>query len=647
MPRILRIDFETRSLADLKTVGAWCYAEHPSTDVLCMAVSVDGEDPFILTDFSAPLEIGPDDEIHAFNVFFEYVIWLFVLHGKYGWPMPTPSQFHDTQAQACAMSLPANLEQLAIALEITEKDASGKALINWFSKPVSAGSHKGEFRLPADHPEKFEAFCQYCKQDVRVEMAASRMMRKLSPSEREFWLSTFETNIRGVGVDLGLVQTLQSFAARAREDLDAEIQMRTNGELNAQAVSNNHRKLAAYLGMESVDAEHVEDELLDPSIGEESAFLLRARQSLGQSTGKLQAFVDQTASDGRTHGYLRYHGAHTGRDTSLGVNLLNLPRGAKVDVPKLVAFAKAGDYEGFRDTADGDAMTGIVSCFRACLVPAKGMKFVQCDYSTIEPRVGGWVAGDDRMVGIIEAHDRGVGPEIYMVQAAAIRGLPIEKVGRELRQEGKVGVLGPLYRCGAKTLRVQAKKNYGVLLDDFQAEHVINIYRDSYPKILDAWTAIEKLGQVCCETPNTCYEWRFVKAFHDGKHLWMRLPSGRVVCYPYAKWEGGFTPYGAWRKGLTAMFATHTGFRRYPCHGGDGFNTVVQGTAGCLLRHSVLALRNSGLNVVLRVYDELVCEVPEDTDYETFRSIFLSKPDWAADIPVAGEGWEGCFYRKD
>jgi DNA polymerase len=95
------------------------------------------------------------------------------------------------------------------------------------------------------------------------------------------------------------------------------------------------------------------------------------------------------------------------------------------------------------------------------------------------------------------------------------------------------------------------------------------------------------------------------------------------------------------------MFASAKGWRREFCHGGDGFNRVVQGSAGDLLRHSVLELRKAGINVVLRVYDELVCEVPEDLPYETFKQLFLSRPAWASDIPITGEGWEGARYKKD
>jgi len=43
------IDFETRSVADLKKVGAWNYSKHPTTEILCMAYKLPGQDVDIWT----------------------------------------------------------------------------------------------------------------------------------------------------------------------------------------------------------------------------------------------------------------------------------------------------------------------------------------------------------------------------------------------------------------------------------------------------------------------------------------------------------------------------------------------------------------------------------------------------------------------
>ena len=43
----LTIDFETRSAASIKTVGAAAYAQHPTTEVICLALKPYGEEPVV------------------------------------------------------------------------------------------------------------------------------------------------------------------------------------------------------------------------------------------------------------------------------------------------------------------------------------------------------------------------------------------------------------------------------------------------------------------------------------------------------------------------------------------------------------------------------------------------------------------------
>ena len=43
----LTIDFETRSAADLKKMGAAAYAQHPTTEVICLALKWKDGEPVI------------------------------------------------------------------------------------------------------------------------------------------------------------------------------------------------------------------------------------------------------------------------------------------------------------------------------------------------------------------------------------------------------------------------------------------------------------------------------------------------------------------------------------------------------------------------------------------------------------------------
>src|ERR1700677_3327928 len=92
------LDFETRSLADLKAVGAAKYAADSSTDVLCIGYSVDGEveirsliDPNHLDtkygEFNAIWDFSADrDYIFISHGIFDQFIWQSVMVKKYGYP---------------------------------------------------------------------------------------------------------------------------------------------------------------------------------------------------------------------------------------------------------------------------------------------------------------------------------------------------------------------------------------------------------------------------------------------------------------------------------------------------------------------------------------------------------------------------------
>ena len=71
---MITIDFETYSEADLKKVGAYKYAEHPSTEILCMAYKFpeDPEQVYLWTpeggdmpdDLFRAIELGEKIEAH-------------------------------------------------------------------------------------------------------------------------------------------------------------------------------------------------------------------------------------------------------------------------------------------------------------------------------------------------------------------------------------------------------------------------------------------------------------------------------------------------------------------------------------------------------------------------------------------------------
>ena len=84
-------------------------------------------------------------------------------------------------------------------------------------------------------------------------------------------------------------------------------------------------------------------------------------------------------------------------------------------------------------------------------------------------------------------------------------------------------------------------------------------------------------------------------------------------------------------------------------YGGKIVENVVQ--AGCrqLLARCLVMAEDAGLCPVLDVHDEIVCEVPEETESQSahvLHEIMTSLPEWAEGFPAGADGGSGKRYRK-
>jgi DNA polymerase len=658
----LSLDFETRSIAELKSVGGWAYSEHPSTEILMAAVAIDGGRP---TCFNCRIPEQREqveallcvaDEIRAWNVAFEYAMIVNV------WKLKVSSDvFFDTMAKACAFSMPASLEKCGAALNLAiQKDKEGDRLIRLFSIPATAGKLKGTFREPEQHAEDYAAFMRYCEQDVASEMAIDAALPELTADERLFWNTTWKTNLRGVPFDTKLIAALQKMVERGQSVIGAAVAARTDNALDGYALKNNHKKVANYLELPSVAKAYVKEMLAHGDLPEKTRELLIARQALGRTAvAKLPKFNSYLGRDKRVRFAHRFNGAQSGRDTSPGVNLMNLPRGAKFDVPKLIESALADDWETFFETSKYhlgkkgneqvpfDPLGAVVACLRGCIAPIKGALY-QCDYASIEPRVLAWYSGQEWELEAWRAYDSGTGPDLYKVFAAKAWNIDVSEVQGEQRQLGKVGKLAAAYRTGWKTLQTQAREVYGLVLTEEEAAFIIDSYRATHRENVAFWHNTESAAMKAIANPKTVYSVGKAAYRFDGVHLQCRLASGRKITYPYASVKERTTDWGT-KNQLHYFCEDGPGkvWREVATHGGVLVNHIVQGTSGCLLRDACNRLEGAGFPVILRIYDEIVAEMPDDTRFEEFKKIILTLPAWAEGLPLNGAGFIATRYRKD
>jgi hypothetical protein len=139
--RFCLIDFETQSACDLKKSGAWVYAEHPTTEIICLGYTA-GAGEIVLYDSAlhfnklnvvdqraGSLEVfamDPDCYFVAHNVMFEKCIWRNIMVPVYGWPDIPNERWHDIMATCAMKALPLKLERAAAALRLSQqKDTEG------------------------------------------------------------------------------------------------------------------------------------------------------------------------------------------------------------------------------------------------------------------------------------------------------------------------------------------------------------------------------------------------------------------------------------------------------------------------------------------------------------------------------------------
>ncbi len=371
-PKICTVDFETRSACDLRACGSAVYAEHPTTDILCLAYRLDGIALWTPIDGGCPdvlvAHILSGGIVEAHNCAFEEDI--------YGFPPVPPRQWRDSMATCAAMAIPLSLEKAGAAMHAAEqKDPGGKAVMMKLSQPRKPT--KKDARTWFDDPEMFAQLYAYCRQDVAAEHCLSEMMPPLNPHEQDIWHASNAINRRGIAVDLPAVKAALRMIALAEADYHQAIHDATGGVINADTIGS-WQVVVPWCAGRGVRLPNYQKgtlaEVVKQDIPADVKVVLNARLALGRtSTAKYQALVDRTSSDGRLRNHLVYHGAGPGRWAGRGVQLQNLPRGglkveAVHDALADMATMSKDDFGVFW----GDPMATASQCLRGCLIAGQG-----------------------------------------------------------------------------------------------------------------------------------------------------------------------------------------------------------------------------------------------------------------------------------
>lgn len=662
MNNTITIDFETRSRAKLKDVGAWKYAEHESTEIFCMAYNLTGLE--VDTQLWAPGDLEPTDLFHAIksskfveahNSFFEFCIWGKVGIRLYGFPEIPLDHYRCSMSRAHAHGLPGSLANVSNALNLDiKKDKRGKYLIQKLCKPQKITKKNSE-EWCNDPSLKHEMY-GYCKTDVNTELQLSRKLPHLIPAELETWKLDQRINARGVGIDLSIAKGAMKLVAAATTYYGSKIAELSKGEF---LTTGQRAKILKWCAAQGVvlpgwTKKDVSDALQLPNLPAPVKQLLEIRQILGKtSIAKYKAMINKTAKDGRVHETLVYHKAHTGRWAGVGIQVQNLPRPTIHDDPELlVELVRSGDFDKVHALYP-DPLEVAVSTVRSAVVPDKGNKFISADYASIEARVLFWVAGDKKALQTFMDKK-----DLYVEMAAEIFNRDYAELYSSYKQGdatagtqralGKAAILGLGFQMGADTF-VKTCASSGIIVSDEMGQRVVQSYRAKFSKVKKLWYEIESKARLALENPGVTFALADgkIKFKKDGMFLKCRLPSGRILHYPYPTIKDTRTSWGDIKATIHYKTQIENKWGDKSTFGGRLTENVVQAIARDLMRDAALLVDALGYTLVMSVHDELLAEVPEGFgSVEEFCYLMCQKAAWADGLPVVAEGWTGKRYRK-
>lgn len=297
---------------------------------------------------------------------------------------------------------------------------------------------------------------------------------------------------------------------------------------------------------------------------------------------------------------LRYYAAHTGRwGGDDKVNLQNLPR--KSPLKKAI---KAPD----------------------------GYVLINCDSSQIEARTVAWLAGQNDLV---EAFAKG--EDVYKIMASRIYGKSVDQITDGERFLGKTVVLGCGYGMGAAKFMAQLK-TFNVEMSLKECQRIINVYRETYPRIPELW---KQCGKAITAMVSGMTAPIGRKGVVSVEGTGIKLPNGLSISYPNLRMvqKEDKTEY---------VYDTRRGKQTIPnrIYGGKIVENLCQALARIIVGDQMLMIAKR-YKTAMTVHDSVVALIPEDQAEEGQRYVeecMRIRPKWATGLPLNCESHVGVSY---
>lgn len=602
MSTYLYLDYETRSLLDLEEVGLDRYVKDPSTCICMLGWAIDDEEVELWEPHVGPPPKKLIDAMKnpsiikvAWNAQFEYMITRHkFIEWTDGWFIPL-EEWRDPIVLAHNLSLPGYLGDAGAILKMDiQKDPRGDELIDMFSFPVSKGGEQTLFGIAPplfrdwlSHPNPWQEWGIYCKQDVRSERAIWLRLLLVPFPEREWkgWLLDQKINLFGMPGNRQLGEKMLRLAQRYVDEKKAEMKALTglqNPNSRAQLLPWVRERGYPWKSLRSNFVENALRQNPSP-LTSECIAVLKLRQASGKTAyKKLIRFLSVLSDDDRLRFQFRYMAAaRTGRWAGGDVQVQNMPRGNKI-VKKALAHAldlvNAEDYDAIKtEFTDGKKISVvdfITTLLRSLFQAKAGHKLVVADLNAIENRVLGWAAGCWSILEVF-THTKEEGGDPYLAFGTRMYKKTYAEMwasyaagNEDERQNSKPAVLGAGYGLGGGELTIDEYGNevrgglWGYALNvcfvDMPKElahEAVRVFREAYPEVVQMWTDVEEafkqvllqgghitVGDVSWD--KDIQEWvkhptclgckitfRRIKMQDGGYTIRMELPSGRALHY--------------------------------------------------------------------------------------------------------------------
>ena len=641
----LAIDIETYSDVSLSDCGVHRYTASPQFEILLFAYSINDEPTKIIDLASGEempeeiMEMLIDDSVikTAFNAAFERNC----INRHFGLSL-RPEGWRCTAVQASMLSLPLSLEGVGGALNLDKKKMSeGKDLIRYFCMPCKPTKANGgrTRNLPSDAPEKWELFKTYCIRDVDVEKQIRKKLSKfpIPEKEQELYCMDQRINDRGIMVDRELISH-----AITCDLLYKEAATKKAYEISGLENPNSVSQLKGWLNEKGIEVDSLAkaavEELVENSQDEVSE-MMKLRLAMSKtSVKKYEAMERSVCPDGRVHGLLQFYGANrTGRWAGRLVQIHNLPQNHMEDLELARSLVKEGRYdliELFYDSTP-EVLSELI---RTAFVARPGCRFIVSDFSAIEARVMGYLAGESWVM----EEFRGAG-KIYEQTAAKMFHIPIEEItkGSPYRARGKVASLACQYGGAEGALVSMGALNF---VKEEELKGLVQSWRNANPHIVNYWYEIDGAVKAAVKERKITTVGK-VTVYYQSGMLKITLPSGRVLSYVRPRMTTN--RFGSESVSYEGV-GTNRKWTRIESYGAKFCENIVQAMARDVLAEAMLRLEKSGFDIVCHIHDEVVLEVPEGrSSVEEVNQIMAVCPDWCEGLPLKAAGFESPFYKKD